>query len=270
MRVRVKYSKQGLMKFIGHLDMMRYFQKACRRAGIDVVYTEGLSPHMSMSFALPLGVGMTSDSEYVDVDLKSALSSDAIVNALNESAPEGIHFTDARQIPVGKAHKGMTLVSRADYTLRMTKEDPWDPSWPEEFICWLDQPEILVLKKGKKTEKEMNIRPLIYEAKFVLGGPPVTDLARPLSTRQSPLKNNPEQPFSTQQPPPPEDLVLSLSAGLDRNIRPELVMQAFARQTKREYQPFRFLINRDEVYADLGKEGRHRFVPLIDLGERIP
>ena len=106
----------------------------------------------------------------------------------------------------------MTLVSRADYTLRMTKEDPWDPSWPEEFICWLDQPEILVLKKGKKTEKEMNIRPLIYEAKFVSGGPPVTDLARPLSTRQSPLKNNPEQPFSTQQPPPPEDLILSLSA----------------------------------------------------------
>ena len=55
MRVRVKYSKQGLMRFIGHLDMMRYFQKACRRAGIDVTYTEGLSPHMSMSFALPLG-----------------------------------------------------------------------------------------------------------------------------------------------------------------------------------------------------------------------
>ena len=135
MRVRVKYSKQGLMKFIGHLDMMRYFQKACRRAKIDVVYTEGLSPHMSMSFALPLGVGMTSDSEYVDVDFVQELPGDEIVDRLNRSVPEGIHFTDARQIPVGKAYKGMTLAARADYTLKMNERDDfWDETWRDRFL----------------------------------------------------------------------------------------------------------------------------------------
>ena len=235
MRVRVKYSKQGLMKFIGHLDMMRYFQKACRRAKIDVVYTEGLSPHMSMSFALPLGVGMTSDSEYVDVDFVQELPGDEIVDRLNRSVPEGIHFTDARQIPVGKAYKGMTLAARADYTLKMNeRDDSWDETWRDRFLRWLDQDEILVMKKGKKTEKEINIRPLIYEARF-----------------------------------DKENLILGLSAGLDRNIRPELVMQAFAQQTGREYRPFLFRINRDEVYADQGKDGNHAFVSLIDLGEKM-
>ena len=52
------------MKFIGHLDMMRYFQKAVRRADIDIRYSEGYSAHQIMSFAAPLGVGITSDGEY--------------------------------------------------------------------------------------------------------------------------------------------------------------------------------------------------------------
>ena len=95
MRMRIRYYKQGLMKFIGHLDMMRYFQKACRRAGIDVTYTEGMSPHMSMSFAFPLGVGMTSDSEYVDVDINTPVPCDEIIERLNRSAPEGIRLMQA-------------------------------------------------------------------------------------------------------------------------------------------------------------------------------
>ena len=55
------------MKFIGHLDVMRYFQKAMRRADIPIAFTKGFSPHMIMSFANPLGVGLTSDGEYFDI-----------------------------------------------------------------------------------------------------------------------------------------------------------------------------------------------------------
>ncbi len=234
MRFRVKYSKQGLMKFIGHLDMMRYFQKALKRAGIDVAYTEGMSPHMSMSFALPLGVGMTSDSEYVDVDLATPLPGDEIVQRLNRSLPEGVYFTQARQIPTGKAHKGMTVVARADYTLSIRPEYAWDPDWKRDFFSWLETPRIMVMKKGKKTEKEIDIRPLIYEARS-----------------------------------DGDNLVLGLSAGLDRNIRPELVMKAFAEATGRSYQNFMFHINRDEVFADKGKDGRHEFISLIDLGKVV-
>ena len=67
MKVRVKFSKYGPVKFIGHLDVMRYFQKAIRRADIDILYSEGYSPHQIMSFASPLGLGITSEGEYMDI-----------------------------------------------------------------------------------------------------------------------------------------------------------------------------------------------------------
>ena len=63
MKARIKFAKWGAMRFIGHLDVMRYFQKALRRADIDVAYSEGFSPHQIMSFAAPLGVGLTSNGE---------------------------------------------------------------------------------------------------------------------------------------------------------------------------------------------------------------
>ena len=75
LKIRIKFRKWGAMKFIGHLDMMRYFQKAVRRANIDICYSEGYSPHQIMSFAAPLGVGITSDGEYFDIEVNSSLSS---------------------------------------------------------------------------------------------------------------------------------------------------------------------------------------------------
>ena len=70
MKVRIKFAKSGAMRFIGHLDVMRFFQKAIRRAGIDVAYSEGFSPHQIMSFAAPLGVGLSSNGEYLDLEVK--------------------------------------------------------------------------------------------------------------------------------------------------------------------------------------------------------
>ncbi|MCR5625535.1 MAG: TIGR03936 family radical SAM-associated protein [Lachnospiraceae bacterium] len=69
MKFRIKFMKTGSMKFIGHLDVMRYFQKVFRRAGIIVKLTEGFSPHPIMSFASPLGIGLTTEGDYLDVTL---------------------------------------------------------------------------------------------------------------------------------------------------------------------------------------------------------
>ena len=67
MKVRIKFSKTGALKYIGHLDVMRYFQKLMRRADIPIAYSEGFSPHQIMSFAMPLGIGDESIAEYVDI-----------------------------------------------------------------------------------------------------------------------------------------------------------------------------------------------------------
>ena len=74
MKVRIKFTKTGAMKFVGHLDTMRYFQKAIRRAELPVAFSGGYSPHMIMSFAAPLGVGTTSLGEYFDMERYNQLS----------------------------------------------------------------------------------------------------------------------------------------------------------------------------------------------------
>ena len=90
MKIRIKFSKQGHMKFIGHLDTMRYFQKVMRRANVDICYSEGFSPHQKMSFAAPLGVGIVSNGEYFDIEVNSTDSSNEMIKRINEANVEGI------------------------------------------------------------------------------------------------------------------------------------------------------------------------------------
>ena len=90
MRIRIKFRKNGVMRFVGHLDIMRYFQKAMRRADIDIAYSEGFSPHQIMSFAAPLGVGITSDGEYLDIEVKSTDSTEVSLRALNAVMADGM------------------------------------------------------------------------------------------------------------------------------------------------------------------------------------
>ena len=93
MKIRIKFRKYGVMKFIGHLDIMRYFQKAIRRANIDICYSSGFSPHMIMSFAAPLGVGITSDGEYFDIEVNSTKSTEESIKVLNETMADGVEVT---------------------------------------------------------------------------------------------------------------------------------------------------------------------------------
>ena len=85
LKARIKFRKYGCMKFIGHLDVLRFFQKAIRRADIDICYSEGYSPHMIMSFASPLGLGLESDGEYMDIRINGSISSKEAVRRLEIS-----------------------------------------------------------------------------------------------------------------------------------------------------------------------------------------
>ena len=116
MKVRIKFSKQGAMKFIGHLDIMRYFQKAMRRAEIDIRYSEGFSPHQIMSFAAPLGLGLTSNGEYMDIEVNSMADCESLKKALNQVMAEGIQILSCHRLE-DTAKNAMSIVAAADYTL---------------------------------------------------------------------------------------------------------------------------------------------------------
>lgn len=235
MKVRVKFAKDGAMKFIGHLDIMRYFQKAIRRAGIDIAYSGGFSPHMIMSFANPLGVGITSEGEYFDMQLVSEMSSGELVRRLNDTMVEGMRVISAVKVPDEKASKAMSLVAAADYRLRFRGTQPLPENWRDQFTEFMAQPCIKILKKTKKGEREMDIRPLVYEWRFEEDG----------------------------------SVFMRVSSGSTDNLKPELVLEAFMKEKGIEPVPFALLIHRIEVYADLGADGIHDFKSLEELGQSI-
>ena len=121
MKVRIKFSKEGPMKFVGHLDTMRYFQKAIRRAELTVGFSGRYSPHMIMSFANPLGIGLTSDGEYFDIELREAVNSLDAVRRMNEACVEGIEVLSIRRISDEKKMTGMTILAGADYLSTLRK-----------------------------------------------------------------------------------------------------------------------------------------------------
>ncbi len=234
MKIRIKFSKQGVMRFIGHLDIMRYFQKAMRRAHIDIAFTEGFSPHMIMSFAAPLGVGLTSDGEYMDIEIRTPVSSEDAIRQLNEVMVEGMKVLSFRQIEEGKAGKAMSLVAAADYTVSFRPGYEPEGDWQSKLEEFIQKDSILVLKKTKKSEVETDIRPMIYQ----------------LSVKD-------------------DKVHMTLATGSAANLKPELVMSAFLKSEGLDLDPFALSVNRDEVYADIGTEEKHKLASLESLGEDI-
>lgn len=226
------------MKFIGHLDTMRYFQKAMRRADIDIAYSTGFSPHQIMSFAAPLGVGITSEGEYLDIEVHTTTSSEAAIRALNAVMVDGFQVSDYRLLP-DNAKTAMSIVTCADYTLRFR----------EGYACGLsveqlrdavhtfyEVPEkIEVVKQTKKSEKIIDLKQLVYDFQVL-----------------------------TEEPYPA--FYLKVSTGSTDNIKPELVMEHFYQACGLQTQEFTFLTHRHDVYTGTKETG---FLSLNEMGEII-
>ena len=147
------------MKFIGHLDMVRYFQKVMRRANVDICYSEGFSPHQKMSFAAPFSVGVISKGEYFDIEVNSSLSSKEMIKNINAQNVEGVKVVSYKELPEG-AKNAMSIVAGADYFVYT------DLFTEEQVNDFYAQDEINILKKTKKSEKIVDIKLMIHEMKF--------------------------------------------------------------------------------------------------------
>lgn len=234
MKARIKFRKNGVMKFIGHLDIMRYFQKAIRRAEIPIAFTSGYSPHMIMSFANPLGVGLTSDGEYFDIELTESIVSKEAVRRLNEQMVDGMEIVSFVQIPDDKKSKGMSIVAGADY-LSSVKNGSLPEDLAEKLEAFYGQNEICVVKKTKKSEKEVDIRPMIYK----------------LECRDG-------------------KIYMRVAAGSVQNLKPELVTEAFVRYLGMDAEEVTFTHHRLETFAESeNTEGKMILVPLDALGTEI-
>ena len=239
MKIRIKFRKYGVMKFIGHLDIMRYFQKAMRRADIDICYSEGFSPHQIMSFAAPLGVGITSDGEYLDIEVHSTRSSEESIAALNSTMVEGLEVTGYVKLP-DDAKTAMSIVTAAEYELSF--KDGYDAcadisEFQAGLLEFFTKPETIPLvKQTKKGERVIDLKQLVYHFEVI---------------------ENAGKPA----------FLLTVSTGSIDNLKPELVLEALFGAMGFVYNADAIQIHRKDVFASAGDNGG--FVPLGEMGADI-
>ena len=177
-----------------------------------------------MSFAAPLGVGIVSNGEYFDIEVNSTDSSNEMIKRINEANVEGIEVLKYKLLD-DNAKNCMAIIAGADYTALglnklLTKDD---------LVVYLSQPEIVVLKKTKKSEKEIDIKPWIYELKL-------TD----------------------------EGLFMKVAQGSASNLKPDLVVSSLFNYLQKDI-PSLITYQREEMYCMVDD----KLVPLDEIGETI-
>lgn len=214
--IRVLFEKKGRAKYIGHLDVSRLMQRALKRAGLPIWYTEGYNPHMYVAFALPLPLGYESECEFMDTRLTEEMPLDAVKGALNAVLPEGIRVTQ-----IAESVYKPSDIQWAEYALSLYPEEGSPQSLLEDWRRFLATPSIQVVKKTKKGPKAMDIRPDIH-------------------------------PLAEQAGSECLQVRLQLPAGLNKNISPNLVLDSFFASIKGE-PPF-VRVTRTRLLCDGEKE----------------
>ena len=264
-KVRVGFSKFGVMRYVGHLDLMRYFQKAIRRAKLPIRYTEGFSPHQMMSFASPLGVGLTSEGEYMDIELTEEIPSEEGVRRLGEEMAEGITINSFSYLRAG-AKKAMAAVAAAQYIVYF-KEMPEElknipiERYQEAKERLFAKEEISVEKQSKKSVRKIDLKPLIYDfqilrldkGSYIYIEERAFDFKRLLPDWEDFCLSEGDILFS-----------ITLSGGSAENVKPELFFSAYLREVFAS-EEYRLGIHRRELFMT---DGEGKFVPLYMDGEK--
>lgn len=236
MKVRIKFKKYGPIRFIGHLDVMRYFQKAMRRAEIDIAYTSGFSPHQIMTFAAPLGVGLESNGEYMDIECNSVTSSADMIFRLNCAGVTGLDVISVKALPE-HAGNAMASVAAASYTISF--RDGRAPAFPiltDTINEFLARNEILITKETKTGIHEVNIRPGIYDMHLNDNG----------------------------------SIYLMVDASSAGNLKPAKIMEAFLKHYGEGMQENALRITREDVYTNTGTPEKPVFTSMDEIGSIIP
>ena len=228
MKVRIRFSKTGALVYIGHLDVMRYFQKLFRRANMPICYSEGFSPHQILSFSHPLPLGMESVGEYADIELYERVTSKAAIEALLEKSVPEIGIFSFKLLP-DKCENAMAAVRAARYDIGFTESCPFD-DLEAAVKKLMEQESLVVTKTTKKSVKEEDIRPYIYEC-FVKG----------------------------------DHIEMLLASGSIHNLKPELVMSALGSIFGVTIEETMLKMKRLDQYA----EGPDGLISLDDIGEDI-
>lgn len=192
----IKYSKDERVRYISHLDFMRTFHRTARRSGLDMAYTSGFNPHPIMTVAMPLSVGVTSETEYMKIGFSEDYTEEEIKERLNSAFPNGLSVLAVKKLD-GK-ETDFAKINKVIYETEIECNDSTLFS-EDEF---LKNETLLVMKKTKSGEKEADIRPYIYDFSADADG-----------------KNK-------------MTIKMCIAAGNDYNLKPETVLLAMEKYTE--------------------------------------
>lgn len=168
LRLRVRFGKQDDMALVGHLDLMRVFDRAVRRAKLPVSFSGGFNPQPRISVANALALGATSNSEIVDFELTRIIDIDTFQRDLSSALPNGIPIYDVVQLDL-KSKSASQLLETAEYliTVRVDREVT-SSEWQDWINAIKEAEEIWTQHKTKKGKiKNVNLRERLFELELV-------------------------------------------------------------------------------------------------------
>ena len=158
MRALIRFGKQPRLRFISHLDLQRFFQRAVNRTGLPIAYSQGFNPHPVMSFGSALALGWTSEYEVIDIKLSAPMGRKRTEEAVRAALPVDLPVLEVRMVDDRHAAP-MSLVRMSDYIVRLEGESA--PAVVEQIPTFLEKEVVSAVKKTKSGEKEINARPLV-------------------------------------------------------------------------------------------------------------
>lgn len=167
MKLRMQFTKEEPVRYISHLDLARAFERALRRAKLPLAMSEGFNPHIKVAYASALSVGVTSECEYIDIELCGSMPGELAIAALREQMPVGLSIV-RNQIMNENPAALMKVVNMADYTMEVPLSRQVDRMWFQDQVeLFLAAPEIMFTRSSPKGNRTLNIRPLIQELRVI-------------------------------------------------------------------------------------------------------
>jgi radical SAM-linked protein len=197
----MEIKKDGYMKYISHLDMIKLFRNAFKMSDIKLAYSQGFNPHPKMGFAQPLSLGYSSTCELLEFEVQESIEPAAIIKLLQSNLPKGIEVLNCKTFTHSKSFAARTFAATYEITIPIDLAKKPDDSILEAFLM---QEKILALKKQKKTGNKVEID--------------IKNMIRTLTLDH--------MDFS-QSSKPEIVLTATLDSGSNSNLSPELLLSAF-------------------------------------------
>ena len=158
MRAMIRFGKQPRLRFISHLDLQRFFQRAVNRTGLPIAWSQGFNPHPVMSFGSALALGWTSEYEVIDIKLSAPMGRKRTEDAVRAALPEDLPVLEVRMVE-DRHPAPMAQVCMSDYRVTLTGEGT--EAVLAQISAFLAAESVPAVKKTKSGEKEINARPLV-------------------------------------------------------------------------------------------------------------